>query len=591
LRIILIWGKNIFNIKDLTVVSILKYLCLVTFLYSSCPQIIDSQLFYEDECGDCWLPYCYDFNNHIVSYDVGESECSSNGMTWVIPGDDGDSFFNNYCDSCPEGFYEDDCGDCWMAYCYDFSVHIPYYDTDQTECTNSGMVWVIPGGNAGDPYWNSSCDEVECPEGEVADCQGVCDGSSMLDDCDLCQSEYCYDYVTHEVSFSDCDGTTQMWVYPNDYMNPYWNATCTDCNGFVNGNSMVDDCGECQSAYCYDYATHEVSFGDCNGATQIEVLPNNESNLYWNSTCTDCSDTLNGDSMVDDCGECQSAYCYDDVTHEVSFGDCDGATQMWVSPNDPMNPYWNACQDCALLGDLNSDGSANVVDVISMVDSILNYTTADIIVCGDMNYDDIVNITDVVALVNEILGNSRILDATSASIIKTIDSVKLSTDGFIGAIEMTLIHSPEFSIELTDDAMVSDYKTTGNLTRLIVVVPRGEELFTVNGDFEIIEFIVVNSIKDIDASISTPVMFSLSSAYPNPFNPTTSVELKLSKESYVSIEVYNLMGQSVATIAQGYMTANVYSFSWNASDVPSGIYFIRAEAGSNVEMQKVMLLK
>ena len=51
------------------------------------------------------------------------------------------------------------------------------------------------------------------------------------------------------------------------------------------------------------------------------------------------------------------------------------------------------------------------------------------------------------------------------------------------------------------------------------------------------------------------------------------------------------MGQSVATLADGYMTANVYDFSWDASSVPSGMYFIRAEAGSDVAIQKVMLLK
>ena len=51
------------------------------------------------------------------------------------------------------------------------------------------------------------------------------------------------------------------------------------------------------------------------------------------------------------------------------------------------------------------------------------------------------------------------------------------------------------------------------------------------------------------------------------------------------------MGQTVATIADGYMTANVYNFSWNASNVPSGMYFIRAEAGYDVAIQKVMLLK
>ena len=156
---------------------------------------------------------------------------------------------------------------------------------------------------------------------------------------------------------------------------------------------------------------------------------------------------------------------------------------------------------------------------------------------------------------------------------------------------MTLTHSDDFSIELTNDAMVADYRTTDNSTTLIIVNPQSEELFTTEGDYEVAELLVANSAGVIDASIANPTTFGLSAAYPNPFNPTTSVALSLPNDSYVSVTVYNLMGQQVATLADGYMTANVYDFSWNASSVPSGMYFIRAAAGSDVAIQKVMLLK
>ena len=156
---------------------------------------------------------------------------------------------------------------------------------------------------------------------------------------------------------------------------------------------------------------------------------------------------------------------------------------------------------------------------------------------------------------------------------------------------MTLTHGDDFIIDLTNDAMVSNYKTVGNSTTLIIVAPEGEELFTTVGTFEITELIVANSVGAIEVSIAKPGAFGLSSAYPNPFNPTTSVALSLPNDSYVSITVYNVIGQTVATLADGYMTADVYSFSWDASSVPSGAYFIRAEAGNDVGVQKVMLLK
>ena len=106
--------------------KIFKYLLITNIIYASCPQIIDSQILYEDDCGDCWLPYCYDYVTHEILYDYTEETCSGGTSMWVVPGDPGDPFFNNYCESCPEGYIEDDCGDCWMAYCYNFSLHLPY---------------------------------------------------------------------------------------------------------------------------------------------------------------------------------------------------------------------------------------------------------------------------------------------------------------------------------------------------------------------------------------------------------------------------------------------------------------------------------
>ena len=147
-------------------------------------------------------------------------------------------------------------------------------------------MWV-DADSPSNPYWNGSCTQ-DCNGtwgGDATeDCNGDCGGSAMIDDCGDCQSGYCYDYVTHEVSFGDCDGATQMWVDADSPSNPYWNGSCTqDCNGTWGGDAMVDDCGVCN--------------GD--GSSCAE---------------TDCNGVVGGDAMVDDCGDCQSGYCYDYVT-------------------------------------------------------------------------------------------------------------------------------------------------------------------------------------------------------------------------------------------------------------------------------------
>jgi hypothetical protein len=184
------------------------------------------------------------------------------------------------------------------------------------------------------------------------------------------------------------------------------------------------------------------------------------------------------------------------------------------------------CPAQCSAGDANGDGNVNVTDIVAMVGVILG-GDVELTDCADINGDGTVNVTDIVAAVGIILGDGRSADANSAEIIRTADAVTLKADGFIGAVQMTLSHDNDFSIELTNDAMVAEYKTIDNSTTLIIVNPQSEDLFTTEGDYEVAELIVANSAGVIDASMVTPVEFGLSSAYPNPFNPTTSVALSL----------------------------------------------------------------
>ena len=101
--------------------------------------------------------------------------------------------------------------------------------------------------------------------------------------------------------------------------------------------------------------------------------------------------------------------------------------------------------------------------------------------------------------------------------------------------------------------------------------------------------IVANSNERVN--VSSPTTFSLSEAYPNPFNPTTSMTLAVPQAGNVSVQVYNIMGQVVATLANGYMDASTYTLTWDASDVSSGMYIVKAEAAGTVSIQKLMLMK
>ncbi|MDR3611330.1 MAG: T9SS type A sorting domain-containing protein [Ignavibacteriaceae bacterium] len=88
-----------------------------------------------------------------------------------------------------------------------------------------------------------------------------------------------------------------------------------------------------------------------------------------------------------------------------------------------------------------------------------------------------------------------------------------------------------------------------------------------------------------------PKYFTLSQNYPNPFNPTTAISYSLPSSSNVKLIIYNTLGQSIKTLESGYKTAGNYSINFNASALPSGIYFYKLEAGQCSQIKKMMLIK
>jgi len=88
-----------------------------------------------------------------------------------------------------------------------------------------------------------------------------------------------------------------------------------------------------------------------------------------------------------------------------------------------------------------------------------------------------------------------------------------------------------------------------------------------------------------------PNSFALRAPYPNPFNPATTTAYDVPVQGNVKLNVYNIMGQELATLADGPASPGSYSVTWDARDLPSGIYFVRMEAGEFVQTRKVVLLK
>ena len=170
-----------------------------------------------------------------------------------------------------------------------------------------------------------------------------------------------------------------------------------DCNGVYNGTSMMDSCGVCQQAYIYNFITHIPTYvndtaGIVLGPTEILVMPNDPSNPLWNSSCSGCTDpiALNydstatidngsclypdcngiayGTSFLDSCGVCQPAFVYDNLFASIvqyvtdTFGLVLGPTEVFLMPNSSLNPIWNSCYGCTDTLALNYDSTSTIDD-------------------------------------------------------------------------------------------------------------------------------------------------------------------------------------------------------------------------------------
>jgi acid phosphatase len=104
-------------------------------------------------------------------------------------------------------------------------------------------------------------------------------------------------------------------------------------------------------------------------------------------------------------------------------------------------------------------------------------------------------------------------------------------------------------------------------------------------------WITTTDVKSNNYHTGIPKNFRLFQNYPNPFNPSTIIKYDLPKEEIVSLKVYNILGKEVKTLVNEFENAGTYNISFNASELPSGIYFYRFISGNFTQVKKLILLK
>ncbi len=113
----------------------------------------------------------------------------------------------------------------------------------------------------------------------------------------------------------------------------------------------------------------------------------------------------------------------------------------------------------------------------------------------------------------------------------------------------------------------------------------------VKTDFEVDPYTSYTNATGLKNESVQPVTYSLSQNYPNPFNPSTNIKFSIEKSGFVTLKVYNILGQEVATLLNKELTVGSYTYTFDASKLSSGIYLYSVQSGNFTQTKKMILMK
>ena len=100
-----------------------------------------------------------------------------------------------------------------------------------------------------------------------------------------------------------------------------------------------------------------------------------------------------------------------------------------------------------------------------------------------------------------------------------------------------------------------------------------------------------NYSDEVQVDVVGPLTFNLEQNYPNPFNPTTNINYSVPTAGNVTLSVYNTVGEEIAVLVNGYSEAGRFNVSFDATNLPSGVYLYKLQSANTIQTKKMMLLK
>jgi hypothetical protein len=102
---------------------------------------------------------------------------------------------------------------------------------------------------------------------------------------------------------------------------------------------------------------------------------------------------------------------------------------------------------------------------------------------------------------------------------------------------------------------------------------------------------VPTAVNEAAIRTNVPQQYGLAQNYPNPFNPSTTIKFQMPSKGFVKLKIYDMIGREIATLVDGFQEAGTHDVKFDASNLPSGIYFYRITTGTYGATKKLVLIK
>lgn len=297
--------------------------------------------------------------------------------------------------------------------------------------------------------------------------------------------------------------------------------------------------------------------------------------------CCDAGGIYSGDDTVCDPNSCP--YCGNSVLDEGE--ECD---------NGDILDCDQCTSDCQIAGDVNQDAMLDVSDIVLYIDAILFYTP---LPEGDITCDGITDVVDVVLLISWIMGDTLNLSNStliSAELNYGNDSVSIDADGTVAGIQLNV--SGNFRI--TESYIPAGWQVHSSERIILLISVDGSplnsnNLFSYNGNLQINSSIITGWNGQIITAdnIVMPDGYVLEDAYPNPFNPVSTISYSLPIGQHVSLVIYNVLGEQVDVLVNEFKAGGFHQINWDAGSRASGAYLVKMSAGSFTETKKILLIR